>query len=86
MRRNQLSVKLERFGSEADNGSRTGFIAYSDGNDLLEVTARAIEQIRKRFFPDTDSREFYRRLSEVDTESSFFGVVESEDLNDYPKK
>ena len=77
MRSNQLSVKIERFGTESENGKRTCIQIYSDGNDLIEVTARSIEQIRKRFFPDIDKESFYDSLRSVDTDKPYFGVTET---------
>lgn len=77
MRLNQVSIKIERFGTESENEKRTCIQIYSDGNDFVEVTARSIEQIRQRFFPCIDKESFYDSLRSVDTDKPYLGVTET---------
>ena len=81
MRLNQVSIEIERFGIETENGERTCIQIYSDGNDLIEVTARSIDQVRQRFFPDIDKECFYRSLKSVETDEPYLGVTETYNIS-----
>lgn len=77
MRKNQLSIKIERVSDQAKDGKQDNFEIYSDGQELSEVLARGLEKIRQEYFAQLDREEFFTLLLKVDTEADFFGCCET---------
>ena len=77
MRKNQLVLAFERFGSESGNGTSESYRVYSDGNDFPGTLARALEKIRAEYYPKLDRESFYAMLAEQDTEAPFLGRCET---------
>ncbi len=45
MRRNQITIKVERFGDQAPNGESIQYGAYADSNDFMEALKEAEKKI-----------------------------------------
>lgn len=63
MRRNQVSIKVERFGDQASNGKHQIIEVYADSNNILEALTDAFSEVSRKII-DTSSG----HLSDYDTE------------------
>ena len=77
MRKNQLSITLERFGDQSRNGHGERFVIYSDGNGLPEVIDAALEKLRVEYYPQLGREEFYAMLISADNTTPRIGVCET---------